>query len=61
LKGKVMDENRDYVFDPRGYRTPEGGWVGHIELFGPEIQYLRAKADFLERFVQIMDEATFWF
>jgi len=56
-----MDENRDYVFDPRGYRTPEGGWVGHIELFGPEIQYLRAKADFLERFVQIMDEATFWF
>lgn len=56
-----MDENREYVFDPRGYRTPEGGWVPHHKILESEIKFLRAKADYLERFVRLMDEAKLWF
>jgi hypothetical protein len=56
-----MDESKDYVFDPRGFRTPDGGWVSLAKVIGPEIQLLRAKVDFLERFVRLMDEAKLWF
>lgn len=63
-----MDENMEYIFDPRGWRTPEGGWVPHSRIMGMEARLLRAeskklldKADFIDRWCAIMDEASIYF
>jgi len=57
----VLDDNKDLIFDPRGWRTPEGGWISHGDFWKSEIAMLKAKANFIERFAQTMDDAAFWF